>query len=120
LLCLFASLVRLQRRWLTVLLPAVVTGAALVVAGIAVWLRQSGTVTDHYPPSFIVWAFAVFVALAAAPVGFRSAAWWRRAAALAAVPLTASAAFLLVNSHYGYWPTLGDLLGRPFPYRMDG
>ena len=36
-----------------------------------------------------------------------------------AVPLTVAAAFLLINSHYGYWPTLGDLLGHPMPGQVS-
>ena len=36
-----------------------------------------------------------------------------------AIPVSVAAAFLLINSHYGYWPTLGDLLGHPLPGQVS-
>jgi S-formylglutathione hydrolase FrmB len=50
--------------------------------------------------------------------GVAGTGWWSGAAIIRAIrilsaPLTVVAAFLLINAHYGYWPTAGVLLNRP-------
>ncbi|WP_432994797.1 alpha/beta hydrolase [Dactylosporangium sp. CA-233914] len=91
-------------------------GVAVAVAGLAVLLRSAGTVNDAYPPAFAIWVGAVLAAIAGCPLalmwpGERPAAW-RRATALAAVPLTAAGALMLIDQEYGVWPTVGDVIGH--------
>src|SRR5205823_7736521 len=113
------TIVRRSRRWWSVILPGLVVASALPAAGLAWYLGHSGTVKDHYPPTFGLWVGAPLLALGVAIAGWRSAGPWRRAVAVATVPLTVATAFLLINSHYGYWPTVGDLLGRPLTHQIN-
>jgi enterochelin esterase-like enzyme len=52
-------------------------------------------------------------ALGAALWQWKVVRWWRRAVALLAVPLLAAFAGIEINAHYGYLPTVGDLVGAP-------
>ncbi|MER7281912.1 alpha/beta hydrolase-fold protein [Dactylosporangium sp. NPDC000244] len=92
-------------------------GVAAAVGVLALALRTTGTVTDAYPPSFAAWIGAAFAAIAGCPLALgRPARWgaatWRRAAAVAAVPLTVVGALMLIDQEYGIWPTAGDMLGH--------
>ena len=116
---LVVTIVRRNRHWWSVIMPGLLAASAAPAAGLAWYLRHSGTVKDHYPPSFGLWGGASLLALGAAVAGWRSAGNWRRAVAVATVPLTVASAFLLINSHYGYWPTVGDLLGRPLTHHIN-
>ncbi|NJC67563.1 hypothetical protein HC028_24110 [Planosporangium flavigriseum] len=111
-LALVGSWMSRQRRWLTVLLPAVVALSTAVTAIVAALLRLTGTVTDAYPASFALWVGMALAALISLPVVVTRAGALRRWAAGTAVPLTLSGALLLMNNEYGVWPTAGDLLGR--------
>ena len=42
-----------------------------------------------------------------------------KVARVLAAPLALVAAFLLINWHYGYWPTMSVLLGRPVPGQVS-
>ena len=111
--------VRRGRRWWTVTLPrlALPSAASVMVAG---WfLHHSGAVRDHYPPTFLLWVGAVPLATLVATAGWRSAGWRQRTVAVITVPLTCASALVLINAHYGYWPTVGDLRGRPLPHQIS-
>ena len=107
------------RRWWSVTLPVVAAASGAAVAALAWLLGHTGTVKDHYPPSFGLWIGGFLLAVGMAIGGWRSAGGWRRPVSIATIPLTAASAFLLINVHYGYWPTLGDLLGRPVPHQIS-
>lgn len=97
------------------LLPGLVVVSGGMVTGVAWWLRRSGVIRDHYPPTFGLWVGVSLLALLVAVAGWPSTGRWRRGIAIAAVPLTLTSACLLMNDHYDYWPTIGDVLGRPLP-----
>lgn len=101
-----------RRGWLTRRLPAVVVAIVAAVGAAAAVLRLTGTVTDAYPPSFLLWIGLALAALAALPFVLARSGPARRAMSVAAVPLTLAGAFLLINDEYGVWPTLGDVLGH--------
>lgn len=91
----------------------VVAATTVVVATAHWWVRHSGLVLDRYPTRFVV-----FVWLAVAAIGVAVTGWWSGPAAVRAVrvlaaPLSVLSAFLLINSYYGYWPTVGALLNQP-------
>jgi S-formylglutathione hydrolase FrmB len=96
-------------RW-GVAIGAVATG---VVAVAHWWVSASGLVADRYPPSILVWVWLGVWAVGVAVTGWWSGPAVIRVARLLAAPLAVLAAFLLVNAHYGYWPNVGVLLGRP-------
>ncbi|WP_432839603.1 alpha/beta hydrolase [Dactylosporangium sp. CA-092794] len=109
---LLAALWGRDRRWRTRTLPVLLLCVAALVAAVAVALRATGTVTDGYPPSFALWVGTGFAALAGLPLVLRRAGRWRRASAVAAVPLTLIGGFMLIDQRYGVWPDLGDALGH--------
>ncbi len=129
--CLVVVLMRRPRRWWFRTLPVVVVSTTALVAGVAWYLGASHTITDPYPPTFLVWVGLALASPALVGTGRRRdrapiqpgrlgeapdramAVRARRLASVLAVPLAVAAAFILINSHYGYWPTLGDLLGHP-------
>ncbi len=114
-----AVMARRSRRWWTRTLPASVA-CVVVVEWLAAWyLRASAIIVDHYPPSFLIWVGLALLTPTVVVGGWSAAGSRRRLAGVAAVPLAVAAAFLLINSHYGYWPTLGDLLDHPLPGQVS-
>ncbi|UWZ38936.1 hypothetical protein Drose_12325 [Dactylosporangium roseum] len=109
---LIAAWWRRDRRWITRTLPVLLVVVAALVGLIAITLWTTGTISDTYPPSFAVWVGAGIAAIAGCPLALRHAGAWRNAAAVLAVPLTFSGAFLLIDQHYGIWPQFGDVLGH--------
>jgi S-formylglutathione hydrolase FrmB len=107
------ALFRRSIGWWTRTMPVLAAGAAGFVSAIAWYLRASDTITDAYPPSFLFWAAAAIVTVVGVAVGWRRAGPGQRLAGLVAAPLCVAATVVLINTHYGYWPTLGDLLGHP-------
>ncbi len=114
-----AVTVRRSRRWWTRSLPALVAGVVVVEWAISWYLRASATIVDSYPASFLVWAGLALLTPAVVVAGWSTAGRGRRLAGAVAVPVAVAAAFLMINSHYGYWPTLGDLLGHPLPGQVS-
>jgi S-formylglutathione hydrolase FrmB len=108
-----AALVRRSRTWWIFTMPVLAACGAATVGAIAWYLRASGTITDSYPPSFLFWAAAAIVTVMGVAVGWRRAGPGQRLAGLVAGPVCVAAAVVLINAHYGYWPTLGDLLNHP-------
>jgi len=90
-------------------------GALLAAALIARTAAPPSAVGGSYPRSFVLWGALPLFALAAAAWQWRVVHWWRRAVALLAVPLLAAFAGLQINAHYGYLPTVGDVVGAPLP-----
>jgi len=89
--------------------------ALLAAALIARTAAPPSAVGGSYPRSFVLWGALPLFALAAAAWQWRVVRWWRRAVALIAVPLLVAFAGLQINAHYGYLPTVGDLVGAPIP-----
>jgi S-formylglutathione hydrolase FrmB len=94
---------------------AVAAGAGAAVALLAWKLDITRQVGSTYPRSFLVWAALPVFAIGAATVQWRAVGWIRRAVTIAAVPLLVAFAGLLINDHYAYLPTVGDLVGAPLP-----
>src|SRR4051794_32716243 len=92
---------------------------AMVAGGIVVgtsWLFDLPAHTGgRFPASFLAWAALPLFALGVAAWQWSRVGWWRRAVAFLALPLLAVFGGLQVNAHYGYLPTVGDLLGAPLP-----
>jgi S-formylglutathione hydrolase FrmB len=99
-------LLRPSRRWWQIVVPITVLIAGTVVA-VAKWLTRSRGWADE-PGPVVVWAWIglTAVALALAVLGWKSAAWWRRAVSLLAVPLTALCTVLSLNIWFGYVRTV--------------
>jgi S-formylglutathione hydrolase FrmB len=94
----------------------VVAAAAAAIVAVLSWkLDISKQVGSTYPRSFLVWAALPIFAIGAAAVQWQVVGWIRRASALVAVPLLLAFGGLLVNDHYAYLPTIGDLVGAPLP-----
>jgi enterochelin esterase-like enzyme len=111
--CLLASTASRTARWWRTWGVGLVAVPTIVVAVAHWWIRHSGLVLDKYPGRFVVFAWFAVVAVGIAVTG-----WWSGPAALRAVrvlaaPVSVLAAFLLINSYYGYWPTVATLLNKP-------
>lgn len=100
-------------RWWATWGVGIAIAATLVVASARWWILDSGLVSEHYPPTFLLWVWLGLWAVGVAGTGWWSGAAAVRMARVLAAPLALLAAFLLINAHYGYWPTMGVLLGRP-------
>jgi S-formylglutathione hydrolase FrmB len=98
----------------------VVAAAAGAVAVFVSWaLDVRARVNSTYPPSFVIFPAVCLFALGAAIWQWQRVGWWRRAVALIAAPLLAAFGGLQINAHYGYLPTVGDLLGAPLPGQVN-
>lgn len=110
---LIIGLVGRSRRWWLTWGLGTAAASVGVVALAAWWVRHIGLVDQHYPPSFLAWGWGAVWATALAVTGWWSGALVVRVVRLLTAPIVVLASFCLVNSHYGYWPSLGALLGRP-------
>jgi len=116
-LVLLAALRRRRR-----LIAAAAVG--VTVAAAAHWYVSSqGLAGDPAPRTLWIWVGLTGFAAAALVSGWRGAPWWRRTAAVAAVPLCALCAALAVNLWTGYLPTMqtawGQLTAGPLPDQTD-
>jgi len=110
---------RTLRWWVTWGLGIAVT-AALLVWLLWWWLGAAEIVTQPYPRSFIIVVWIAFFAVGVALTGWWSGPAVLRVARFAAAPIVCCAAFLFINGQYGYWPTMGALLGRPVAGQVSG
>ena len=92
------------------MLRALVWGA-VATAGAALALHVSGEVPLGVPAWFYLAAGAAPSMVALVVVGWRRTDRRGRAAAALAVPAAATFAFVAINDHYAYWPTVGSVLG---------
>ena len=111
------------RRWRRVLLP-VAAGCGVALAGIVYWgIASNGLSGEPAPAGLWVWLAVTGLAAGVAVLGWHSANRWRRVVAVAAVPMTAAAAGLMLNGWVGYYPTVqtawGQLTGGPLPGQTD-
>lgn len=111
------------RRWRLAALP-VAALAGLLLAGAVYWsIASNGLAGEPAPAQMWVWIALTGFAAVVALLGWRSARWWRRITAVAAVPLCALSAGLMLNYWVGYFPTVqtawGQLTGGPLPGQTD-
>lgn len=113
-----------NRRWHRIWLPVCVAfGVALTAA--AYWYLQSEGLSGGEPAPGILWIWIAATGAAAIVlvVGWRHARWWRRGAAVLAVPLSLLCAALALNLWVGYFPTVqtawNDLTAGPLPDQTD-
>jgi hypothetical protein len=102
-----------SRRWWLTWGVGIVVAAAVVTAVAEWWLKASGLVDQHYPPTFALWVWGSLAALGVAVTGWWSGPAVVRVVRVVTVPIALFGSFLLINAHYGYWPTMGALLNRP-------
>ncbi len=107
-------------RWWATWGAGIAVAAAVVVAAAYSWIRVTGLVTDHYPPTFLLWVWLALVACGVAVTGWWSGGVAVRVVRVVAAPLAVLTAFLLINQHYGYWPTVSVLLDKPVTGQVSG
>lgn len=110
-------------RWRMVWLP-VCAAAGAALAWSTHWSISSEGLAGEPAPAGLWWWLALTgFAAAVAVLGWRSARWRRRGAALLAVPLCALSAGLMLNLWVGYFPTVqtawAQLTGGPLPGQTD-
>jgi len=87
------------------------------------YLGSLGVAGDPAPPLLWVWITAAGLATGVVVLGWRGARWWRRGAAVLAVPLCVLRVVLAVNVWVGYLPTVdtawNQLTAGPLPDQTD-
>jgi enterochelin esterase-like enzyme len=111
--CLLASTAGRTARWWRTWGVGLVAVSTIIVVVARWWIRHSGLVLDKYPTRFVVFAWFAVAALGIAVTGWKSGPAALRAVRVLAAPASVLAAFLLINSYYGYWPTVATLLNKP-------
>ena len=95
-----------SRRWRLTWVPL----AALVGVGVAEWahwfINSDGLADDPAPHQLWIWIALTGLAAGVLVFGWRGAHWWRRGAAVLAVPLCLLSAALALNLWVGYFPTV--------------
>src|SRR5205085_5153276 len=93
--------------------------AGVRAIGVARMVDVPSRFGSSYPRSFLVWGALPLFAAGAIGWQWQRVGWRRRAAALISVPALAAFGALQANAHYGYLPTVGDLLGAPLAGQVD-
>jgi S-formylglutathione hydrolase FrmB len=111
------------RRWRLVWVPVSAAVGVLAALAARTFMNSEGLASDPAPLRLWVWTAVGAAAIAVAALGFRSAAWWRRALSLLAIPLVLVSGLTVLNQWVGYYPTLqkawGDLTSGPLPDQTD-
>ncbi|MST32587.1 hypothetical protein GHK86_07605 [Acidimicrobiaceae bacterium USS-CC1] len=101
--------------------PWVAAATTVVVVLAWAWLRSSGlTGNTPYPASFLVLAWLALFALGSGLTGLHTGPQALRTTRILAGPAAVLGVFLVINAFYGYWPTVGTLLGHPLPGQVSG
>jgi S-formylglutathione hydrolase FrmB len=104
-------------------LLVLVAGGVMLAAWAHWYLGSLGVARDPSPPLLWVWVAAAGVAAGLVVLGWRGARWWRRGAAVLAVPLCVMCVSLMVNAWVGYLPTVNaawnQLTAGPLPDQAD-
>jgi S-formylglutathione hydrolase FrmB len=101
--------------------PRLALGVTVVIAAAWVWLASSGLTGDSpYPDRFIVYAWVGLFVFGAGLSGLGSGSYALRTTRVLSAPAALLAVFLVINSFYGYWPTVGALVGHPLPGQVNG
>lgn len=108
-----------RRTWLPI---AVVVGALMAAA--TYWYIESQGMSDVPAPNLLwLWIIGSGFAIVVLAGGWRGSRWWRRGAALTAVPLAVLCAALALNLWVGYFPTVqtawNQLTAGPLPDQTD-
>ncbi|MBB5915714.1 S-formylglutathione hydrolase FrmB [Nocardia transvalensis] len=117
------AIVRFTPRWWLIRVPiCLALGVAAAVASWA-YMNNEGLASDPAPLLLWVCIGATAVALAVAVAGWPGARWWRRAAAIVAVPLAAMSTAVVLDQWVGYYPTAqaawNALTAGPLPHQTD-
>ncbi|MCP9272564.1 alpha/beta hydrolase [Mycolicibacterium arenosum] len=111
------------RTWRRVWLPAAVAVGALLAASAYWYIAAEGLADDPAPNVLWIWIAVVGISVVVLAAGWRGARWWRRGAAIAAVPLSLLCAALALNLWVGYFPTVqnawNQLTAGPLPDQTD-
>ncbi|WP_435405621.1 alpha/beta hydrolase-fold protein [Mycolicibacterium komossense] len=113
---------RSGRWWIRRLPLTLGFGAALAMA-LHWYLGSTGLSGGPAPNALWLWLILAGTAAGVILVGFRGTQWWRRASALAGVPLCLLSAALVLNAWVGYTPTVysawNQLTAGPLPDQTD-
>lgn len=112
-----------SRRWRTVWLPLAMVLAMATAACARRYISSQGLAGDPAPLSLTVWVGLTGLAAGVLILGWRHGRWWRRGAAVSAVPLCLLCAVLALNVWVGYSPTVqtawNQLTAGPLPDQTD-
>lgn len=108
-----------RRAWLA---AAIVAGGALAAASYE-FISTEGLAGDPAPNLLWIWIAVAGASVVVLVAVWRTAGWWRRGAAVLAVPLAALCSALALNLWVGYFPTVqtawNQLTAGPLPDQTD-
>lgn len=96
-----------------------VVGAAVAAGLVLIVAYEVSTVYRTIPLSFVWWCDALLASTAAAAIGWSRRTVLRRCVAVGVVMSVGVAAAVAVNTYYGYYPTVADVLRRPLPDQIQ-
>ncbi len=99
-----------RRTWIITVVGAAAVGALAGALTLYISEFQLNLFGIPLDPDTRAWVIAVFAGVGVAVVNLWRSRWWRRVAALVAVPVFVATATLGINAGYGLNPTLGSLL----------
>ncbi|MCV7194559.1 alpha/beta hydrolase [Mycolicibacterium brumae] len=112
-----------SRRWWLLATPVAVlvgSGAALLAHS---YITCGGYAGEPAPKGLWIWIALTGLAAVVLVLGWPGARWWRRTAAVAALPLCVLSAALALNLWVGYFPTVqiawNQLTAGPLPDETD-
>lgn len=112
-----------NRRWRLLWVPWAVFIGTMLAMGAYWYIAAEGLAGQPAPWTLWVWIALTGTAAGVLVAGWRGAAWWRRAVAVAAVPLCLLSAALALNLWTGYFPTVqtawNQLTAGPLPDQTD-
>ncbi|MCU1344016.1 MAG: hypothetical protein JWL70_282 [Acidimicrobiia bacterium] len=107
-----------RARWRMLAVTAAISIGAVAVSKL---FLAHGVIGMRYPFSFNVWVgFACFSIITAGAV-WTHRSWGERFGAALAASVAVLFTATTINAHYAYYPSVGDLAGRPLPHetRLD-
>lgn len=113
-LAVLVAAVTARSRWRALIGAAAATAA--VVASLA-GLVHRWRLVAHYPPTFLLWAALPVFAIGEVVAAWPGRRWPFRLGTIAVVPVTVAFCLLMVNAHYAYMPTVGDVFGPPLAHQ---
>ncbi|WP_423917446.1 alpha/beta hydrolase [Frigoribacterium sp. 2-23] len=110
---------RLRRRWWTAV--PVVAAAGAAIGGVVSWYVGDVQNAFGVPPTWVdrIWVSALGAGVGLVALNLALAPWWRKAVAVVAVAVFASAAFLAINRDGGEFQNINQVLGHDTVAPLD-
>lgn len=111
------------RRWLFLWPAVAVAVGALGSFAVFLYISDNGLSSDPAPVGLWIWIGLSIAAVVIAIAGWPGGRWWRRGAAVLAIPVSVACVGLLLDQWVGYFPTVQEawsaVTADPLPGQVD-